>query len=98
MNKRDRGQLRASIAKDRVQGQGEHSPAEKQSYDFLLFFTRRRGAGAAAAGVLDGKVQRCRTLLFLPRASAPFTRRARTFVFQAEDGIRYLIVTGVQTC
>ena len=56
--------------------------AEKQSYDFLLFFTRRRGAGAAAAGVLDRKVQRCGTLLFLPRAPVPFTRRARTAAAQ----------------
>ena len=29
MNKRDREQLRASIAKDLVQGQGEHSPTKE---------------------------------------------------------------------
>jgi hypothetical protein len=29
MNKRDREQLRASIAKDLVQGQGEHSPTRE---------------------------------------------------------------------
>ena len=71
MNKRDREQLRASIAKDLVQGQGEHSPTEKQSYDFLLFFTRRRGAGAAAAGVLDGEMQRCRATLVPSEGISP---------------------------
>ena len=29
MNKRDREQLRASIARDLVQGQGEHSPTKE---------------------------------------------------------------------
>src|SRR2546428_946503 len=31
-------------------------------------------------------------------SSSSISKRAQSFVFQAEDGIRYLIVTGVQTC
>src|SRR5437867_10822816 len=36
MNKKDREQLRASIAKDLVQGQGEHSPTKELLKQYAL--------------------------------------------------------------
>lgn len=50
---------------------GASAVAQKESYDFRLFFLRSRGAAAAAAGILNCQMQWRRTALVPPDGVSP---------------------------
>src|SRR2546427_5030872 len=59
---------------------------------------RSRGLAARRPAALAARAAPGTGAWALGRGAGPCARRGDAFFFQAEDGIRYLTVTGVQTC
>src|SRR5256886_7548288 len=72
--------------------QGAGNPAAPNASSTLLASSSSDGRSSPTAGVTPSSLPATRLATITPKALE------RCFFLQAEDGIRYLTVTGVQTC
>src|SRR2546430_8097735 len=69
--------------------------ADAESYNSVMAAYKKSRESVSADGLIDSALKQATSV---PLGVAERAREVLTFFFQAEDGIRDLTVTGVQTC